>query len=195
MKKRAATSKSALGRALINKSDERKRTRGKGRDGASGEDGDGGCRGVDDRSVVEETSLEAFLATAELAGTEFTADRANIKILGTSENKFCGFTASQKELTASVALQEQYGDLLEIARRPAWSASDSVQALDEREKAAFVDWRRRMAKLEQVATGCSLTQSTWPLFSSQLLSAVATYPRTCRAFISGRRPTADPVRT
>ncbi|KAL1265957.1 hypothetical protein QQF64_003984, partial [Cirrhinus molitorella] len=71
------------------------------------------------QSVTEQSSLDDFLATAELAGTEFVAEKLNIKFF------------------------------LRIPRRPLWDESTSPEVLQQNERDSFLAWRRELASLEE----------------------------------------------
>lgn len=47
-------------------------------------------------SVTEQGGLEEFLATAELAGTEFTAERLNVQIVTETQNEALPSVAQQR---------------------------------------------------------------------------------------------------
>ncbi|CCF38645.1 hypothetical protein CH063_09692 [Colletotrichum higginsianum] len=87
------------------------------------------------RSVTEQGALDEFLATAELAGTDFTAEKMNnIKI---SEER--GVLAKQKD----------HKGRLTVPRRPKWDASTTPEELDRKERDSFLDWRRGLAELQE----------------------------------------------
>ncbi|KAI2659083.1 hypothetical protein H4Q32_023282 [Labeo rohita] len=72
------------------------------------------------QSVTEQSSLDDFLATAELAGTEFESTRLK-------------------------KLHEDNKQLLRIPRRPAWDESTSSEVLQQNERDSFLTWRRELA--------------------------------------------------
>jgi len=98
------------------------------------------------QSVTEESNLEAFLNTAQLAGKEFTAERLNASIV--SAEKSTGLLSPEEILTVRSA-QEENKVLLRIPRRPAWDEETSASELDRREKDAFLEWRRQLHVLEE----------------------------------------------
>uniref|UniRef100_A0A914WU47 Large subunit GTPase 1 homolog n=1 Tax=Plectus sambesii TaxID=2011161 RepID=A0A914WU47_9BILA len=102
-------------------------------------------------SVTEETSLEEFLARAELAGTEFTAERGVLKIVSSVEEKtLVTRTPSKQEILSSQALQEEYADRLRIPRRPSkdhWTTAEELQSVETED---FLVWRRALAELQEV---------------------------------------------
>ncbi|MBN3295559.1 LSG1 GTPase, partial [Amia calva] len=84
------------------------------------------------QSVTEQTSLDEFLATAELAGTEFVAG-----LLTTEESK------------RIKKLHEEHKQFLRIPRRPYWDEGTSAEALQLAERDSFLEWRRELAQLEE----------------------------------------------
>lgn len=98
------------------------------------------------QSVTEESSFQEFLSTAELAGTEFNAEKLNIKFV----NPNCGGLLSKNEKEKVLETQERNKDLVKIPRRPKWNSSISAQELHTLEKEAFLEWRRHLATLQEV---------------------------------------------
>ncbi|XP_063410165.1 large subunit GTPase 1 homolog [Mytilus trossulus] len=99
------------------------------------------------QSVTEQSNLDDFLATAELAGTEFTAEKLNVKFI--DPNKNSGLLSHTEQANVE-SLQEQHKDLLRIPRRPPWDINTSPEELDRREKASFLDWRKSLSVLSEV---------------------------------------------
>ncbi|KYN00306.1 PREDICTED: large subunit GTPase 1 homolog [Cyphomyrmex costatus] len=98
------------------------------------------------QSVTEESSFQEFLSTAELAGTEFTAEKLNIKFVQPSSSGLL----SKNEKDKVLEVQERNKDLVKIPRRPKWNSSLSAEELHTLEKEAFLEWRRNLAKLQEV---------------------------------------------
>ncbi|KYQ46547.1 Large subunit GTPase 1 like protein [Trachymyrmex zeteki] len=98
------------------------------------------------QSVTEESSFQEFLSTAELAGTEFTAEKLNIKFVNPSSSGLLSKSEKEKILE----IQERNKGLVKIPRRPKWNTSLSAQELHTLEKEAFLEWRRNLAKLQEV---------------------------------------------
>ncbi|KAJ3053978.1 hypothetical protein HK097_002948, partial [Rhizophlyctis rosea] len=99
------------------------------------------------QSVTQENDLDAFLSTAELAGTEFTAERMNITVIQTpATNPFLLTPEKEKE---TLAEHEQNKDKLTIPRRPHWDTTTTPEELQRRERDSFLDWRRGLALLEE----------------------------------------------
>ena len=100
------------------------------------------------RSVTEQGALDEFLSTAELAGTDFTAEKLNnVKIIHTDQRN--PYLLSAAEERSAIKKQIANKDRLTVPRRPPWDKDTSVQDLDRREKAGLLDWRRGLAELQE----------------------------------------------
>uniref|UniRef100_A0A672G4E9 Large subunit GTPase 1 homolog n=1 Tax=Salarias fasciatus TaxID=181472 RepID=A0A672G4E9_SALFA len=98
------------------------------------------------QSVTEQNSMDDFLATAELAGTEFVAEKLNVRFVP-AEQRAGLLTAEEK--TRLKKLHEDNKHFLRIPRRPHWNESTSPEALQQAEKDSFLEWRRTLAQLEE----------------------------------------------
>jgi len=98
------------------------------------------------QSVTEESSFQEFLSTAELADTEFNAEKLNIKFVTVNNDGLLSKNEKEKVLE----MQEKNKDLVKIPRRPKWNSSISAQELHTLEKQAFLEWRRHLATLQEV---------------------------------------------
>ncbi|KAM9358509.1 large subunit GTPase 1 homolog isoform 2-T2 [Symphorus nematophorus] len=98
------------------------------------------------QSVTEQSSMDDFLATAELAGTEFVAEKLNIRFVP-AEARAGLITAEERSRLAK--LHEDNKHFLKIPRRPHWDESTSPEALQQAEKDSFLEWRRDLAQLEE----------------------------------------------
>lgn len=99
------------------------------------------------RSVTEQGALDEFLSTAELAGTDFTAEKMNnVKIIHTDQKNPYLLSAAEERST----LKKQMGkrNRLTVPRRPHWDETTTAQDLDKRERASLLDWRRGLAELQ-----------------------------------------------
>lgn len=97
------------------------------------------------QSVTEEDSFQEFLSTAELAGTEFQAEKLNIKFVNvTSEGLL-----SKYEQLKYLENKEAKKDLLKIPRRPKWDENTTAEELQTAEKENFLEWRRKLALLQE----------------------------------------------
>lgn len=88
-------------------------------------------------SITEQSSLDEFLATAELAGLQFTAERDNAQIL---DHPIHEQPIQDKEAIKS---------MLRLPRRPLWDSETSAPELDRLEKQHFLDWRRQLALFQE----------------------------------------------
>ncbi|KAL9021049.1 MAG: hypothetical protein Q9185_001717 [Variospora sp. 1 TL-2023] len=99
------------------------------------------------RSVTEQGALDEFLSTAELAGTDFTAEKMNnVKIIHTDQKN--PFLLSAAEERAALRKQMAKRSRLTVPRRPKWDQSTTAQELDQRERASLLEWRRGLAELQ-----------------------------------------------
>ncbi|XP_077146475.1 large subunit GTPase 1 homolog [Ranitomeya variabilis] len=98
------------------------------------------------QSVTEQSSIDDFLATAELAGTEFAAEKLNIKFVPAEART--GLLTSE-ESNRIHKLHEENEQFLCIPRRPHWDRSTSAEVLKQSERENFLEWRRQLAKLEE----------------------------------------------
>ncbi|KAM8888186.1 large subunit GTPase 1 homolog [Synchiropus picturatus] len=98
------------------------------------------------QSVTEQSSMDDFLATAELAGTEFVAEKLNIRFVPAEAR--AGLLTSEEKIRLK-KLHEENKNFLRIPRRPQWDESTSPEALQMAEKDGFLEWRRQLAQLEE----------------------------------------------
>ncbi|KHN76558.1 Large subunit GTPase 1 -like protein [Toxocara canis] len=97
--------------------------------------------------ITEETSLDEFLAKAQLAGTEFTAERGDFRVL---EDSAVRVVPRKKDVTSTAELQKAYQHRLLIPRRPRkelWETPDELLALENEN---FLQWRKGIAELQEV---------------------------------------------
>ncbi|KAF1953196.1 P-loop containing nucleoside triphosphate hydrolase protein [Byssothecium circinans] len=100
------------------------------------------------RSVTEQGALDDFLSTAELAGTDFTAEKMNnVKIIHRDQKN--PFLLSADEERAAVRKHRENKTALTVPRRPPWDESTTPQQLDTRERESLMQWRRGLAELEE----------------------------------------------
>ncbi|KAL9601726.1 MAG: hypothetical protein Q9219_002337 [cf. Caloplaca sp. 3 TL-2023] len=99
------------------------------------------------RSVTEQGALDEFLSTAELAGTDFTAEKMNtVKIIHTDQKN--PYLLSAAEERAALRKQMAKRNRLTVPRRPKWDENTTAQDLDQRERASLLEWRRGLAELQ-----------------------------------------------
>ncbi|KAF2403246.1 P-loop containing nucleoside triphosphate hydrolase protein [Trichodelitschia bisporula] len=100
------------------------------------------------RSVTEQAALDEFLSTAELAGTDFTAEKmSNVKIIHRDQKN--PFLLSAHEERAAVKKHKANRQRLTVPRRPKWDENTTPQELDEMERSALLEWRRGLAELQE----------------------------------------------
>ncbi|CCF59392.1 hypothetical protein KAFR_0G03600 [Kazachstania africana CBS 2517] len=106
------------------------------------------------RSVTQESALDEFLSTAELADKDFTADRhANVKIIrmdggvNNPQTQVFGLSNEQKEKLNEK--QRAHAKELIVPRRPKWDNKTTKFQLERAENEAFLAWRRKLAHLQE----------------------------------------------
>lgn len=107
-------------------------------------DSDTGAHNI--QSITEQSDLDNFLATAQLAGTDFTAEKLNTKVVTAWHNE--GLLSSEAEAAIKQA-QHEYQDFLRIPRRPSWDEKTTATELDEMERESFLEWRRKLAEVQE----------------------------------------------
>lgn len=98
------------------------------------------------QSVTEESSFQEFLRTAELAGTEFQAEKLNIAFVNPKSNVGL-LSKTEEKLLEKKHFDKK--DLLKIPRRPKWDQNTTAEDLQRAESEAFLDWRRNIALLQE----------------------------------------------
>ncbi|KAJ3353128.1 hypothetical protein GGF32_003190 [Allomyces javanicus] len=102
------------------------------------------------QSITQEGDLDEFLHTAELAGTEFTAERQNVQVIQTDSRSTANpflLTAEQEE--AALARHASLASALTVPRRPAWDETTTADQLQLAERESFLAWRRGLAALQE----------------------------------------------
>ncbi|TVY28980.1 Large subunit GTPase [Lachnellula hyalina] len=100
------------------------------------------------KSVTEQAALDEFLSTAELAGTDFTAEKMNnVKIIHTDQKN--PYLLSAAEERAAVGKQKAHKDKLTVPRRPKWDSTTTPEQLDRMERDSLLEWRRGLAELQE----------------------------------------------
>lgn len=98
------------------------------------------------QSVTEEDSFTAFLRTAELAGTEFTAEKLNIQFVNPKSNVGILTDTERSDMEKLISDNK---DLLTIPRRPKWNKETTPEELHATENKSFLEWRRDLAILQE----------------------------------------------
>ncbi|CDK28288.1 unnamed protein product [Kuraishia capsulata CBS 1993] len=102
------------------------------------------------RSVTQENALDEFLNTAELADTDFTAERGSsvriIRVDNSDNNPYLMTGDQQKE---AFHKHQNLEFELTVPRRPRWDETMTKTVLERQENEAFLEWRRQLASLQQ----------------------------------------------
>ncbi|KIY63753.1 P-loop containing nucleoside triphosphate hydrolase protein [Cylindrobasidium torrendii FP15055 ss-10] len=103
------------------------------------------------KSVTQERDLDEFLNTAELAGTDFTAERRNVKIIQQAPGSDAKnpYLLDDQEEKKTIKKHFENKKRLRVPRRPPWKKGMTTAQLDRQEKDAFLDWRRGLAVLQE----------------------------------------------
>lgn len=157
-KKGKQKDEATLGKALQRRQTqqiEQRRNNSKG----MGEEGPEGSRKY--VSVLEATSLEDFIATAMLGERDFDVQKANTVILDgetgeevhidSHDNRIHSIKQGQQEEPAFAFEQ------MSVPRRPKWDENTTREDLDKKEREAFIEWRREIARLEEQKQGLKVT--------------------------------------
>lgn len=100
------------------------------------------------RSITEQGALDEFLATAELAGTDFTAEKMNnVKIIHTDQKNPYLLSAAEERNT--LRKHKENRGRLTVPRRPKWDENTTPEELDALERESFLNWRRGLAELQE----------------------------------------------
>ncbi|KAK6458148.1 uncharacterized protein RJT20DRAFT_126083 [Scheffersomyces xylosifermentans] len=104
------------------------------------------------RSVTQENSLDEFLNTAQLADTDFTAEKQQqvkiIKVGNTSIVNQNGLLTAE-EMIEMRKKHQLFENKLTIPRRPKWSKEQSKLEIERQENLSFLSWRRDLAALTE----------------------------------------------
>ncbi|XP_042892449.1 large subunit GTPase 1 homolog [Penaeus japonicus] len=104
-------------------------------------------------SITEQTDVDDFLATAELAGTEFQAEKLNMKFVPPSSKTGMLTESEKKKIKEAQDANKEY---LRIPRRPHWNITTTAEELAQAERDSFLEWRRSLVQLQEV-DGLTLT--------------------------------------
>lgn len=98
------------------------------------------------QSVTEEDSFTAFLRQAELAGTNFEAEKLNIHFVNSKSNVGLLSEGEQQKITDVMKENAQF---LRIPRRPKWDKDTTAEELHTSENQSFLEWRRDLAIFQE----------------------------------------------
>lgn len=100
------------------------------------------------RSVTEQGALDEFLSTAELAGTDFTAEKmSNVKIIHVDQKNPYLLSASEEK--SAVKKHQKNKARLTVPRRPKWDKTTTPTQLEAMERESLLEWRRGLADLQE----------------------------------------------
>ncbi|CAN3363472.1 large subunit GTPase 1 [Diutina catenulata] len=102
------------------------------------------------RSVTQENSLDEFLNTAELADTDFTAEK-QIRIIKVGQTSIVNQTGllDDQQIEDMRRKHRLFQNNLRVPRRPRWSKEQSRIEINRQENLAFLQWRRDLAQLTE----------------------------------------------
>lgn len=104
------------------------------------------------RSVTQENALDEFLNTAQMADTDFTAEKGQqvkiIKVGNTSIINQNGLLSTE-EMLAMRQTHQLFENKLTVPRRPKWFKGQSKLEIERQENLAFLAWRRELAHLTE----------------------------------------------
>lgn len=86
------------------------------------------------------------MRTAELAGTEFQAEKLNIQFVNPRSN--VGVLTASEKLDQERRYTDKK-DMLTIPRRPKWTKDTTGPELQQMENESFLEWRRGLAALQE----------------------------------------------
>ena len=144
-----------LGKALKNKL-EKKHVKGSGDKAPmfyqESEQNESEIKKVKMQSVLEQNSLTEFLQAAQMSQKDFHANR-DVKFREIREE-----VKNKKIITVDGIPKKEmpdqkidYVELLkgiQMPRRPQWQKAPNKEALEQAENEAYLDWRRKLAKVE-----------------------------------------------
>ncbi len=116
---------------------------------------------IDNRaSVLDVNDLDDFLIQAEMADREFVSEKEQMVVLDATAQA-AGYGDGSKILTGNERANSNFAfKELSVPRRPAWDENTTAAELDQREKDAFLEWRRAIAEREEeIALRSSSTSS------------------------------------
>lgn len=96
------------------------------------------------QSVTEDDTYTDFMNTAEMAGRDFDAEKWNVKLLDAQTRKVY-IDTDLSEVKEELTEEEK---VLPIPRRPVWTGL-TPELLKEKENESFLDWRRKLATLQE----------------------------------------------
>ena len=117
---------------------------------------------IDNRaSVLDVNDLDDFLIQAEMADREFVSEKEQMVVLDATARAAGVGDASGVIINGNERTNSNFAfKELSVPRRPAWDETTTAAELDQREKDAFLEWRRAIAEREEeIALRSSHTSS------------------------------------
>ncbi len=103
------------------------------------------------KSVIQQNSLTEFLHVAQLSQQDFHANR-NIKFKDIRQELTTKKIISVNPQEARFVRPKIEGNPLmglQLPRRPQWKSTTSKQELEQMENEAYLNWRRKLAEVEE----------------------------------------------
>ena len=97
-------------------------------------------------SCTQESDLDSFLRTADLANTDFTAEKLNVKVV---THQYSEAVPHPEEQKARQAAFLQHRESVRIPRRPPWTKEMTKEELERNERDAFMTWRKSLAVIQE----------------------------------------------
>ena len=97
-------------------------------------------------SCTQESDLDSFLRTADLANTDFTAEKLNVKVV---THRYSEAIPHPDEQRARQAAFMKHREDVRIPRRPPWTKDMSKEELERNERDAFMSWRKSLAVIQE----------------------------------------------
>eukprot|EP00891_Asterochloris_glomerata_P002392 jgi/Astpho2/2392/e_gw1.00044.39.1_t len=104
---------------------------------------------VNTQSVLENNDLTELMSMAELADKDFAAERGHQVIVISTGPSAATAKDRERDAVQRVATQAKHQHRLRVPRRPDWDSRMAPDILDKQERAAFLEWRRDLARLEE----------------------------------------------
>ncbi|KAI5963161.1 uncharacterized protein KGF55_002953 [Candida pseudojiufengensis] len=104
------------------------------------------------KSVTQENALDEFLNTAQLADTDFSAERGQqVKIIKVGNTNIVNSNGllTTDEMLAMRQKHMMFENKLTIPRRPRWNKNQSKLEIERQENLSFLAWRRELANLTE----------------------------------------------
>ncbi|KAG0680709.1 hypothetical protein C6P42_004718 [Pichia californica] len=107
------------------------------------------------RSVTQENALDEFLNTAQLADTDFTAEKhSSVKIIRVNNQaidtgSYNPYLLTSSEEASKFKVQKEHIKDLIVPRRPKWDSETTKYELERLESDSFLEWRRHLAMLQE----------------------------------------------